>query len=432
MARISGRRLAVASLTTVLAAGSLTVAVAPWASAEGETTSENSITMLGSGNRFSTWDSELRFDGVLNVPAGRSIATDGIRYAYYGNDVVNRQAYQKNPTALGIGDEYMIVDTRTVNGKNQITFHLRGDLNVDANACPDPSKKYPIKIEVTLDNGEKVYTSPELDVVNAGNCGGYPEGTSKPFVRLPYDNWYGGAAPGYSQGGFGYISNDGWIPTDKFFVSLINPRIGSTASCNASNHVYYQLVDAQGRPTRNTPTPVRLEATGQAGSGTGNKVTLPAMDLSGEDPGYYKFLVWPQASDGSGGGSDVCSYNKDDQSQAFQIGSTFVKYDQVQDAPAAPVITTPGSGSQTGVRPKFTGTAAGGKLVHIYENGKEIGNRSVDGNGYWAWGLGDWTIPPKVRYGQGEWTPGEHTVQVVVADADGNLSAPSTVTFTVA
>ncbi|MGP3691548.1 hypothetical protein ACTVZO_44125 [Streptomyces sp. IBSNAI002] len=419
-------------MSTALAAGSLTMAVSPIAMAEAPA-AENSITPLGSGNRFATWDSELRFDGILNVPKDRSInKAAGIKYSHYGNGTLNYTAYEKEPTALGVGEEYMIVDTKTVGDRKQITFHLRGDLNVDANACPDPSKKYQIKIQVPLDNGDKVEISPEVDVVNGDRCGGDPAGTSKPFVRLPYDTHWGGAAPGYSQGGFGYIAADGQIPGDKFIIDLVNRRIGSQAACNASDHVYYQIVDAQGRPSKKTPEPVRQAVKGHAGSGTGDRFVLPAMDLSGEDPGYYKFLVWPQAGDGSGGNNQACSYDRTDKAQAFQVGSTFVKYGEIQHGPAAPVIQTPVNDSTTGLVPKFSGTAAGATLVRVYEDGKEIGNRSVGTDGYWAWGLNDWTVPPKLRYGKGEWEPGRHTVEIVAEDADGNASEKSTVSFTVA
>ncbi|MGW5115895.1 hypothetical protein ACWEQ8_10675 [Streptomyces noursei] len=308
-------------------------------------TEVGTITALGSGNRFTAAaDSEMRFDGVLTVPAGRKIATNGIKYWYLGPTYPNSPvtATEVGRTSLGLGYQYAVVNTRPVGDKDEVTFHLRGDLggDFDGNPCPNPDKKVPVKIQVTLDDGSTVTTEQDIDVVTGTSC---PNATVpiKPVVQLPYSTGFGGTAPGYSESGFGYIADDGSVPKGIFFINVTNNRISQpTLSCSKTDHVYYQLVDDQGKPAKTTPDPVSLPVTANASFNPGaNTVQLDAMDLSDEAPGYYKLLVWPQATNSDGSNGAVCSYDQTDVSQGFQVGSIFNKYEDLDpDTPDVPLV----------------------------------------------------------------------------------------------
>ncbi|MEU1677029.1 hypothetical protein ABZ752_34100 [Streptomyces roseifaciens] len=56
-------------------------------------------------------------------------------------------------------------------------------------------------------------------------------------------------------------------------------------------------------------------------------MTLPAIDLRqlGDKPGYYRFLVWPQAQNADGSVSDL-GWDPAKPEDAFQLGSVYYRY----------------------------------------------------------------------------------------------------------
>ncbi|MFI1179719.1 hypothetical protein ACH4UT_09200 [Streptomyces sp. NPDC020799] len=282
------------------------------------------IRILGYANRFSTWDSEFRFDGRIRVPMGVKIKE--VRYSYTGNGKAEQQATEVKRGRGGTGEEFEVIDLTFLEDADLITFTLRGDLNVDTDPRPAYSRAYPIRVDVTLDNGDVRTAAPEVEVLAGSWQKSDPELVGRPYVRLPYDNNWGGSPN--SQAGFGFVADNGRIPGDKFIIDLVNLRQGeqSVAGSN-SDHVYYQLVHEDGTPSHYTPTPQLQKAEGHKGSGTGAKVTLSAIDLRqlGDKPGYYRFLVWPQAQNPDGTTS-VTSWDPAKPDDAFQLGSVYYRY----------------------------------------------------------------------------------------------------------
>lgn len=336
---VGARRFGLAKLATgvALTTGTAALVSAPGAAAAPSSPLPESIRTLGYANRFAVLDTELRYDGVITVPKGVTISD--IKYAYYGDGNATHRATERPRGTGGINDEYEIIDTSTNGDQDLIAFHLRGDINVDAGACPKGSRTYPIKISISLSNKETKTVSPEVEVLNKARCGGDPDGTSRPFVRLPWDTHWGGAPPAYSQGGFGYVSDDGKVPGDKFIVDLVNLRQGAKGlSCNSSDKVYYQFVREDGTPSNLTPAPKSLSVVGHKETDTRRKVVLPAQDFraAGDKPGYYKFLVWPQAQNTTDGTCGA-GWNPENPADAFQIGSVYYDYRGTQPA-AVPLI----------------------------------------------------------------------------------------------
>ncbi|MFI1964423.1 Ig-like domain-containing protein [Streptomyces pathocidini] len=407
-----------------MAGGAIGALGAPSAFAE-QKVQEGNIETLGFANRYATWDSEFRYDGVVTAPAGQGIAS--IHYDRRGNEAnpEQRSLTRKNRGQGGWDDEYEVIDSRTVGGKNKITFTARGDSFTDTVDCKETNgRKYRTTIWVTLTDGTVQVVKPEAEVMRPDRCGDQIN-TGKPFVRLPYDRAYWNEEPRNSQAGFGYYAEDGYVPARKFFVDLVNPRQGvSNVSCNQSGEVYWQLVRPDGTPADLTPQPQRLAVPGHADASK-NKDRIRdvgPLDLSKEKAGYYKFLVWPQAS----GGACEQPYNKNDQSKAFQIGSVYNKIGDAAeqpDAAPAPVIIKPAAGSTVGPKVKFEGTASYDKDVRKVKltdkgSGAELGTANVNSQG------GTWSL-------ERDLAAGNHTVTATNVSSDNKTGVSSEVSFKV-
>jgi hypothetical protein len=287
------------------------------------------VQTLGHANRFALWDSEFRYDGRIHVPMGVKIKE--IHYSYKGNNEVNRRAVEVKRGAGGTEDQYEIIDLTFQADSDVITFTLRGDLDVDKDPRPDYSRKYPIAVRVSLSDGTSRTVVPQVEVLAVAWNHHDREMVGRPFVRLPYDHHWGGEPN--SQAGFGFVSDDGYIPDDKFIIDLVNPRQGvSDVPSNHSDSVYWQLVHEDGTPAQVSPVPQLLDhLDGHRDRGVdrnGPKTKkLPAMNLlkAGDKPGYYRFLVWPQSTDPDGKISAL-SWNKDHPEDAFQLGSVYFRY----------------------------------------------------------------------------------------------------------
>ncbi|MQS37072.1 hypothetical protein [Streptomyces katsurahamanus] len=300
------------------------------------------IRTLGHANRIATWDTELRYDGRIRVPMGVKIKQ--VKYSYTGNGILDITAVEFKRGQGGISQEYEVIDLTFLDDADLITFTLRGDLNLDADARPAYGRKYRVKIEVTLDSGDIRTVEPEIEVLNGAWQKSDPELTGRPFVRLPWDNAWG-LTSGNSQAGYGLVTDSGRIPGERFIIDLVNLRQGTAGvPSNNSDHVYYQFVHEDGTPSHYTPTPQIQKAVGHSGSGVANKELLPPIDLRqlGDKTGYYRFLVWPQSNDPDGSPSSL-GWDPDKLEDAFQIGSVYYRYQApkaIDTRPRATVKTT--------------------------------------------------------------------------------------------
>ncbi|MFJ8313755.1 MULTISPECIES: hypothetical protein [unclassified Streptomyces] len=292
----------------------------------GDTTDleRSGIRTLGYANRFGWWDSEFRFDGRMRVPTGVRITE--VRYSFRGDGNTDSQAQEVRRGQGGTGQEYEVIDRTFLDGADVVTFTLRGDLDVDKDPRPNNSSlKYRISVVVKLDNGEVRTAAPEVDVLASTWDRNDAPNVGRPFVRLPYDNNWGGSPN--SQAGFGFVSDSGYIPGDKFIIDLVNPREGQR-DVPGSHSVYYQLVHEDGTPSLETPVPQLWKADGHTDRGDlGRKTMLPQINLAqkGDKPGYYRFLVWPQASNPDGSVSNL-SWDPTKIEDAFQLGSVYYRY----------------------------------------------------------------------------------------------------------
>lgn len=294
---------------------------------------QTDIKTLGYANRFAVWDSEFRYDGRIRVPAGVKISK--VEYAYYGQDDKSYTTAGVVPRGqMGTTEQYEIIDLTFLEDSDVITFTLRGDLNVDA--APEQnqySRTYQLGVRLSLNDGTTRTTHVPVEVLwphyNADT--GY---AGRPFVRLPYDTGWGGTPN--SQAGFGYVSDNGYV-AEKLIVDLVNPRQDmKDVASNYSDHVYWQLLHEDGTPSHLTPDPVKLNAKGHQGGGTGDKKILEAINLrdAGDKPGYYRFMVWPQSIDTASGKTSILSWDRNKLEDAFQIGSIYYRYTAIGAAGA--------------------------------------------------------------------------------------------------
>ncbi|GHE00324.1 hypothetical protein [Streptomyces alanosinicus] len=303
------------------------------------------IRTLGHANRFGWWDSEFRYDGRMRVPMGVNIKE--VRYSFRGDGQTDVQATQVPRGQSGVDQQYEVIEHARLDGFDVITFTLRGDLDVDKNPRPDNSSlKYAIDVRVTLDNGEVRRAAPEIDVLASDWDPDDAPDVGRPYVRLPFDSNWGGSPN--SQAGFGYVSDNGFVPGDKFIIDLVNPREGRQGvPSNHSDTVYYQLVHEDGTPSLETQVPQPWKAEGHTGRGDlSHKTMLPAIDLrqKGDKPGYYRFLVWPQAANFDGSVSNL-SWDPTKTEDAFQLGSVYYRYTAsggIDPAPQGQFVVSPG------------------------------------------------------------------------------------------
>ncbi|MFG2888199.1 hypothetical protein [Streptomyces sp. NPDC048248] len=336
----------------------MTTTVADQNDSHADSDEETGIETLGHANRFATWDSEFRYDGRIRVPMG--VRIKAVKYSYFGTDKPDMIAASRVERGRGgIDQEYEVIDTTFLADTDVITFTLRGDLNVDTDPRPAYSRTYTIRVEVTLDDGTVRNAYPKIEVlVPNWRREGDGRMVGRPFVRLPYDTGWGGKPN--SQAGFGCVSDTGLIE-DRFIIDLVNPRQGeSGVESNHSDCVYYQLVHEDGTASSYTPTPKKLEnMVGHKGSGTEHKVLLGRINLreTGDSPGYYRFLVWPQSVDADDKVSKL-SWDPANAEDAFQLGSVYYRYTAPRSAaftvsPGGPpdvTLTPAGSIGYPGVR----------------------------------------------------------------------------------
>ncbi|MFF4404790.1 hypothetical protein ACFY2W_18505 [Streptomyces sp. NPDC001262] len=331
------RRSLMSGAGIVVAVGSLALAGSPAASAADAPASSASkaetrgaaepVYTLGFSNRPNSIDSEFRYDGIVTAPKGVGIKS--IYYSYSGNGIANVQAREVSRGRGGMGEEYEIVSTKTVDGQDKITFTLRGDFGPGGTGCPTTA--YPVRVEINLADGTKQVVTPTMDMRWFDRCDGAGKEGGRPVVRLPWDNAWG-SPDGNSQDGWGYIADNGKVPGNKFIIDASNPRYGSGLPCDITDTVYYQWVRSDGTPSRLTPTPQPLNVTPHGNDRSKKIEFTQETDFTQDGPGYYKLLAWPQAKSLKGQACQASwDYNK--MSDAFQVGSVFYGEADEVDSP---------------------------------------------------------------------------------------------------
>ncbi|MFE9022237.1 hypothetical protein ACFYNL_27250 [Streptomyces sp. NPDC007808] len=246
-----------------------------------------------------------------------------IKYADGADGNPDRGAGEVRRGQMGIGEEYEIIDRAFLDDADLLTFTLRGDANGNA----DKPGIWKMRVDVRLDDGSVLTAEPEVEVMRS-------EGSdaTRPFVRLPYDNHWGGNPN--SQAGFGYVADDGIIPGDKLIIDLVDPLVSN----DTPGSVFYQLVHEDGTPSAYTPVPEQLHVTSHKSSSTAHRTPLPPLNLrqKGDKPGYYRFLVWPQSV------NSKYSADPSDPDAASQIGSVYYRYSACGGAPASTFTVSPG------------------------------------------------------------------------------------------
>lgn len=283
-----------------------------------------SIRPLGYTNKMPTESDWFYFDGRMRVPAG--VRIDKIEYSRTPGGPANSRVQEARPVN-GPTDAYEVIEVVMLDDYTDlITFTLCGQ-GVSQSSWKEGETKTTMTVAVTLTDGLKREVSVDVDVLDTAAEHGTAR-CQRPWVAIP------GA---YSQGhrtknaGFGYVTRDGKIPGDKFRIDLLNIREREESTSNHADHVYYQFVHQDGTASRLTPQPVRQAVGGRKYfrvDDPGQPWTMPAVDLhaSGDTPGYYRLLVWPQATDGPGGPTSALSWDHTKQEDAFQIASVFYRY----------------------------------------------------------------------------------------------------------
>ncbi|MGP3691511.1 hypothetical protein ACTVZO_43940 [Streptomyces sp. IBSNAI002] len=337
---VKHRHALISSVGVILAAGSVALATPGFAMAAGtpapgpakpETKAgAEPIYTLGYSNRPNSMDSEFRYDGIVAAPKG--VGIKAIRYAYNGDGNARTTAKEVSRGRGGVGEEYEVVSTKTEGDNSKITFTLRGDFGPGGKAPYCPTTEYPVRVEVDLTDGTKQVVEPKMDMRRFDRCDGQ-SGTEggRPVVRLPWDNAWR-SPDGNSADGWGFITDTGKVPGNKFIIDASNPRHGTNLPCNRTDSVYYQWVKSDGTASQLTPEPVKLNVTPHGNDWSKKIEFTGTTDFTKDGPGYYKLLAWPQA-DSTGGQVCQASWKAGDASQAFQVGSVFYGQADELDTP---------------------------------------------------------------------------------------------------
>ncbi|WP_018348180.1 RCC1 domain-containing protein [Longispora albida] len=304
-------RLRLAALPLIVLAAGLAIPAGPAQAAEPRVAK-----VLGYSNRWAQSDSEIRADFVLAVAKGEKPTS--VRYSFNSDGRFDTEA--RLATQPGADNQYQIVSTTPRGDTDLLTITLRGGLGPGTGCAASP-KTYQLGVQVTMPSGTVTLPSLPSWAFADDSCPG-----ERPAARLPYDNAWS-SPDGNSQDGYGHITSTGKIPANTFVVDAVNPNFGNQADCGVTDRAYYQLVRDDGRPSSATPAPVSVTLDPHGRDDRTKAVELPALDLTGSGPGYYRFLVWPQARS-SVGVTDCSARSWNPATEdGFQVGSVFYDYD---------------------------------------------------------------------------------------------------------
>lgn len=316
-------RLAALAVLTSLIAMTATVALAPAAHADGAPRLER---MLGWVTQNNWFDSEMRADFIIRVPAGE--LPTSVQYDYNLDGTLDVTAFLA--TGPGIDQQYQIVSVTNDGAEDLVAITLRGDASYSAiPTCANQPITLTNWVRVVVPSGTIDINDFTTEIQSFDPC---TDGSTRPFVRTTWDNAW--ASPdGNSADGWGAITTGGTLAADKVIVDADNPNNATPADCGITDSVSYQWYQES---SAGIFTPVGSLTTSTVTShhqNIFNSLSLPAQSFPG--PGYYKLLAWPSAESSSGGADcSARTFTPGDTANAFTVGTVFNDYLPTPGSPA--------------------------------------------------------------------------------------------------
>lgn len=418
----TGVRLCAVAAFGGLAIGAVGIAAPASATVALPETGSAPISLLGWSERTTGSHDEWRADFTVRVPHGMAPTKIEWNYAPYKTDAWTTLSKVAAAQA-SVGDAYSIVQTVADGNTDVLYISARGDSSVPV---VKDSIVYNLGLRVTMADGT---TTTRMAYENVGRNAA----TGRPAPVQAWDSTTAGL-PGYtgpnSQVGWGnYVapgSNETLVGA-KFHVDSLNSGRSAANGCDVTDSIYYQFVRGDNaQPASITPTPRQVSIKDHS-SGVKGALLAELGRFSLDDAGYYKLLVWPQASSSKVTAPQECSavsYNPAVLSEATQVGSVFWKVPTTA-TPAAPTPIVPVSVTSPGVdevvattTPTYSGVGHPGAYVEVRSaSGLLHGFTFVDDNG-------EWTIVSGTEHADGA-----YTATVTQAAPDNLSTAP--VSYTV-
>lgn len=422
----SGSHNAAARLCTVATIGALafgSVALAtPANAAEADPKTAPVVTMLGGNERTTGGYDEWRSDFTVRVPKGQ--LPTKVEYNLYAYDQNNwiRLTEVDDVQAKGTGQHYGIVHTQDDGDYDILYISARGDLAVTGH---NSDMTYQVGLRVTTLGGIATVRTP-IEAVTRNSISGRP-------VAVQAYGTTTSSLPGY----FGPNSRTGWsnvvsaeseeqLLGIKFHVDALSSSRSASNGCDVTDLIYYQFVRGDdGTPASITPEPKALNIKSHSG-GIGGSLLTGEGKFSLDESGYYKLLVWPQASSSSATATQDCSlvsYNPAVLSEGTQVGSVFWKTPAVTDELVASItplsVATPAAGDVVAsVKPVFAGQGHPGATIEIKNDEDQVlASTIVAEDGTWSVELLD------------EIAEGDHSLTIV--QAAGKVVSNASVDFNV-
>lgn len=376
-------RAGVATATAVLVTATGLALAAP---ASADVIDKPVIEMLGWSEQMSTYNDEWRADFTVRVPAGT--VPKSVQYNASPANPASWTTLTKLANAqTSVGQAYSIMHTMKDGDEDVLYIGARGDATVPA---VTKSVAYPMAVRVTLANGSVVTGTHTVTNVGRNATTGVPavvQAWDSTTSRLA--NYVGPNA----QVGWGNVvaeNTSGELDGSRFHVDAINSGRSAANGCNVTDSVYYQFVRGDtGEAASITPTPKQIAIPNHT-SGVKGVLLAAEGKFALDAPGYYKLMIWPQATSSSATAPQDCSlvsYNPALLSEGVQVGSVLWK------APAsAPVVVAPvtvdalSDGTALAVtKPTFSGTGHPGAAIEARTaDGALHGTATVGADGTWS------------------------------------------------
>ncbi|WP_460631246.1 Ig-like domain-containing protein [Leifsonia lichenia] len=382
-------RLCAAVTFGTVAFGAVGLAAPASASPALSETGSAPTTMLGWSEQVVNGHDEWRADFTVRVAAGA--APSKIEWNSAPNAPTTWGTLTKvDAIQASAGNAYSIVQTVSDGDHDLLYISARGDSSVPT---VKESITYQVGLRITMADGT---TTTHHAYENVGRN----TSTGRPFAVQAWDTTTS-SLPGYygpnSQTGWGNVSSaDSSDPLlgVKFHVDALNSGRSADNGCDVTDSVYYQFVRGDnGAPASVTPTP-ELMTIANHSSGVKGGVLVNVGRFTLDDPGYYKLVIWPQASSSKASAPQDCtgvSYDPAVLSESTQVGSVFWRIPAtagtVTPEPVTPVsVATPGVGEVvSATKPVFSGLGHPGATVEVKaDNGTLHGSVVVDEKGQWT------------------------------------------------
>lgn len=384
--RAAATRLCALAAFGALAVGSVGLA-APASAVTLPETGSAATTTLGWSERTVHGHDEWRGDFTLRVPSGTVPSKIEWNYAPY-NTAAWAALTKVADVQASVASVYSIVQTVQDGDEDVLYISARGDSTVP---LVSNSITYQLGIRITMADGTTT-TSHAVENVGRNTSTGRP---------APIEAWgtTTSSVPGYygpnSETGWGNVvsatSSDSLLGV-KFHVDSLNSGRSAANGCDVTDSLYYQFIRGDdGTPASVTPTPQLISIPNHA-SGVRGAVLVNEGRFSLDAPGYYKLVIWPQATSSRDTAPQDCtgvSYDPAVLSEGTQVGSVFWKIpttvEQPQSITAVTVATPADSEVVPTTKPVFSGTGHPGATVAVTaEDGTLHGSTLVDADGQWS------------------------------------------------